>query len=209
MLTTYQSLVDGGHLDINGVPEPVAINAMRKAAIEFCDRSRVWVMDHDAMTLIVGESTYAFEPNSGAVVARVEQAWVDGVDIDPTTRLDLQNSYANWTTVTGPPTHYLQENTEEIILFPKPTSAQTLTMKVTLKPSRRSTGIEGWLVEKYLEEIMHGAAWKLLEMPGKPWSDGAAAMYHKGAFDDAIATAKLAAAKSMGKAPLRTKPNFF
>ncbi len=209
MLTTYQSLVDGGHLDIPGVPEPVAVNAIRKAAIEFCDRGLVWVVSHDPVILSAGESTYPFEPDSGTVVARVEQAWVDGVDITPKTRLDLQNAYTNWPTITGAPKHYLQENTEEIILFPKPASAQTLTMKVALKPSRKSTGVEGWLIEKYLEEIMHGAAWKLLEIPGKPWTDGAAAMYHKGAFDAAITNAQLAAAKGMGKAPLRAKPEYF
>ncbi|MDO8310528.1 MAG: hypothetical protein Q7T25_01165 [Sideroxyarcus sp.] len=210
MIVSYQSLVDGGHLDVPGVPEPVAINALRKAAIEFCDRSRAWVTDHDPIDLIAEEATYQFSPNNGTVVVRVEEAWVSGKDISPTTRLDVQR-YANWTSLTGTPTHYLQENTEEIILFQKPASsmAEALTMKVSLKPSRRSTGIEGWLVEKYLDEIVHGALWRLLEMPSKPWSEGNSAMYHKGAFDAAIISAQLAAQKGLGKAPLRTRPQYF
>lgn len=193
---------------MHGVPEPVAINAMRKAAIDFCERSRVHVVDQ-TITLAAGYTSHPFEPDNGTVVARVEQAWIDGVDIYPTTRLDLQSANANWATISGTPTNYLQENTEEIILFPKPDSAQTLTLKVALKPSRKSNGIEGWLVEKYLEEIMHGAAWKLLVMVGKPWAEPSAALYHKGAFDDGIQSARLDAQKGHVKAPLRTKPIYF
>lgn len=210
MIVSYQSLVDGGHLDVAGVPEPVAINALRKAAIEFCDRSRAWVTDHDPIDLIAEEATYQFSPNNGTVVIRVEEAWVSGMDITPTTRLDVQRN-ANWTSMLGTPKHYLQENTEELILFPKPVSALSgaLTIKVSLKPSRKSTGLEGWLVEKWLDEIMHGAKWKLLEMPSKPWSDGNSALYHKGAFDAAIICAQLAVQKGFGKAPLRTRPQYF
>jgi hypothetical protein len=144
------------------------------------------------------------------VVVRIEEAWVSGKDIYPTARLDVQKNI-NWTSLTGTPTHYLQENTEEIILFPKPISslAAALTLKVSLKPSRKSTGIENWLVEKYLDDIMHGALWKLMEMPGKPWSEGNSALYHKGAFDAAIISAQLATQKGLGKAPLRTRPQFF
>lgn len=195
---------------MSGVPEPVAINALRKAAIEFCDRSRVWVIDHDPIDLIAEEATYQFSPNNGTVVIRVEEAWVSGMDITPAARLDVQRN-ANWTSMLGTPKHYLQENTEELILFPKPVSALSgaLTLKVSLKPSRKSTGIEGWLVEKWLDDIVHGAMWKLLEMPSKPWSDGNSALYHKGAFDAAIISAQLAAQKGLGKAPLRTRPQYF
>jgi hypothetical protein len=177
MIVSYQSLVDGGHLDVAGVPEPVAVNVIRKAAIEFCDRSRAWVVDHDPIDLVAGEATYQFSPNNGTVVVRVEEAWVNGLDITATTRLDVQR-HINWTSLTGTATQYLQENTEEIILFPKPIAALAagLTMKVSLKPSRKSTGLEGWLVEKYLDDIIHGALWKLFEMPSKPWSDGNSAL---------------------------------
>lgn len=211
MLVTYQSLVDGGHLDIPGVPEPVAVNAIRKAAIEFCDRSLLWVADHDPIDMVAGESACRLSPPNGTAVVRIEDIWLNEVPLIPTTRLDLQHKNANWNSLAGTPSHYMQENTEEIIIFPTPTSsdAEALTLKVALKPSRRSTTIENWIVEKYLEELMHGASWKLMEMPGKSWTDIQAAMYHKSVFDAAIVSAQLLVSKGMGKAPLRTRPVFF
>lgn len=210
MITTYQSLVDGGNLDVAGVPEPVAINALRKAAIEFCDRSHVWMIDHDPIDLVADESTYQFSPDNGTVVLRIEEMWIEGRPLTPTTLLDLQTT-RNWTALTGQPLHYLQQNTEEFILFPKPASstAAALTMKVTVKPSRRSTGIENWLVEKHLDDIVHGALWKLFEMPSKTWSDGQSALYHKAAFDEAIDCARMAAHKGFVKSKIRTRPHYF
>lgn len=211
MITPYTNLYDEVLPDVPGVPVNVALHAIRNACIKFCERSKIWVVDHDPVAAIANESVYQFEPPNGAVVCDVSTVRFDGVDIDPTTQLDLRNEYRNWPSLTGTPLRYLQENTEELILFPKPNAslANALTMKVALKPTRKSTGIEGWIIEKYQEELAHGAKAKLFAMQKKPWSSGDLAGYHAGMFESAIAAAKLSVAKSLGRARLRTNPQFF
>lgn len=196
--------------DVPGAPQALALNAIRNAAIEFCLKSKVWVVDHDPLSAIAGQSVYEFEPPTGAVVSGVVSAWFDGRRMAPTTQAELSDEFANWRTMNGTPTRYLQENAGEIILFPIPASALAgaLTMKVSLKPSRASTTIDSWLFESYLEAIAHGAKWKLMIMPKKPWSDGATALYHKEMFDAAVDGARLAAFKGLGKAPLRSTARF-
>lgn len=210
-LKAYTSFYDEVLPDVPGCPQAVALNAIRNAAIEFCERSKVWVIDHDPISAIANEPVYAFEPPNGAVVCGVVTAWFNGVEIDPTTQRDLESEYRNWPSLPGVPLRYLQQNSAELILFPYPSGAlaNALTMKVALKPSRASTSIDAWLFEQYLEAIAHGAKWKLMAMPKKPWSDGATAMYHKTAFDSAIDGAVLSAAKAFGKAKLRTRSQFF
>lgn len=211
MIVTFEKLVDEGRFDMPlDVPYPTAINALRMAAIEFCDRSMVYVADLDPVSVVADEATYSLDAPNGTKVVRIEQAWFNGVKLTPTTRLDLARDYANWPTITGSPTHYTQENTEEVILFPKPTSALAdgLTMKVALKPSRTATVIENWLLEKYQDDIFYGAKWHLFEMTDKPWANGDAAMYCKAKFDESITAAQLSASKGMGKARLRTTPQY-
>lgn len=211
MITLYTSLYDQVLPDVPGVPQNVALNAIRNAVIEFCGRTKIWVIDHDPISIVANESTYQFEPPNGAVVSSIVAAWFGGVGIDPTTQAELNAEHTGWTTLTGTPTKYLQENSEEVILFRKPTSALTngLTMKVALKPKRNSTGVEAWIIEEYQEEIAHGAKARLFSMQKKPWSDAALASYHMGAFDDAIGKAGVKASKSLGKGAIRATPHYF
>jgi len=211
MIVPFTNLYDEVLPDVPGVPVAVALNAIRNACIEFCDRSKIWVVDHDPVAAIAEESVYQFEPPNGAVVCGVSTVRFDGVDIDPTTQLDLRSKYSDWPSMTGTPRRYLQENTEELILFPKPAAAlaDALTMKVALKPTRKATGIEGWIVEKFSEELAHGAKAKLFAMQQKPWTSAELSGYHAGKFESAIDVAKLAVAQSLVKARLRTKAQFF
>jgi hypothetical protein len=207
---TFDAWFDEVLPDVPGVTQPVAKNAIRNAAIEFCDRSNVWVVDHDLMASIANVGAYQFEPPNGAVVAAVKDSWFNGMPLTPRTAGQLADEFIDWTAKVGTPVYYLQENTEELILVPMPSAAlaNAIKAKVALKPSRASTGIERWIFEKYLEEITHGAKGKLFSMQKKPWSDANLAIFHLGQFDDGIHKARLDATKGHTNAPLRTRAQF-
>ncbi len=209
-IKTYESWFDEVLPDVPGVTQAIAKNAIRNAAIEFCDRSKVWVVDHDPMPAVANQGTYPFEPPSGAVVAMIKTAWFNGQKLTPRTAAQLDKEFVKWPAKVGIPSRYLQENTEELILVPMPSAnlANAIEAKVALKPSRSSAGIERWIFEKYLEEIAHGAKGKLFSMQKKPWSDSQLAVFHLGQFEDGIHKAKLAAAKSHTTAPLRSRTSF-
>lgn len=211
MIVPYTNLYDEVLPDVPGVTPAVALNAIRNACIEFCSKSNIWVVDHDPIASIADEPVYQFEPPNGTVVSSVVVARFAGFELDPATQGELSEEYGDWQSKSGTPEYFIQENSEELILCPKPIAAvaDALKMKVSLKPSRKSTGIEGWIVESYQEELAHGAKAKLFAMNKKPWSSAELAGFHLSAFEAAIAAAKMAAAKSLGRGKLRTKPQFF
>ena len=212
MTVAYTTLYDEVLPDVPGVPQNVALNAIRNAVIEFCEKTRIWVVDQAAITGTINIAVYPFVPLAGTVVAGVVvgSAKYNGQRIEPTTQSELSDNNVLWSTRTGQPRHFLQENTKEFILTPMPsaTLVNAITMKVALKPTRASTTVADWIVEMYREELAHGAKGKMFSMQKKPWSSADLAGYHTGRFDDAIAKARIRAAKSLGKGRLRTVARF-
>ena len=60
-----------------------------------------------------------------------------------------------------------------------------------VKPAKTSTGIPGGRVlEEYYDLIVDGAAYRLLRMPNKAWTNGRAAAEHKRQYEDGLSRAK-------------------
>lgn len=197
----FNSLFDEVLVDVAGVPQPVALNAIRNAAIEFCEKSGVWVADADPLSSIANVAAYQFEPENSTEVVGVVQAWYNGVKITQVTAAHLDDELSSgssqflagipWADQKGVPEHYLIERPDEFILAPYPTEAipGAIKMKVSLKPSRTATSMERWVLDKYFETLAHGAKGKLFAMPMKPWSNSGLSDYHKSEFDHGIASA--------------------
>lgn len=186
----FNTLFDEVLIDVPGVLQNVALNAIRNAAIEFCEHARCWVVDAEPITSIANQAVYQFEPDSGTEIVGVIQAYYNGVRIDPMTaeQLDLECSQPQSTFVTGTswneqpgtPKYYHVERPDEFVLVPYPDTgiASAIKMKIALKPSRSASGMEKWIIDKYFEELAHGAKGKLCAMQKKPWSDAEKAAYH-------------------------------
>jgi len=209
-LFTSDTLLNEVMPDVPGCSLPIAKTAIRNAVIELCNKSKVWVTDHAPIDSVALQAAYPFAPATETLVCAVITAYYDGRKMEPAIQTDIASRYDNWTEKTGTPTDYLQESESEIILFKKPDAAiaGALTMKVALKPTRAANGVESWIVEKYLEEIAHGAKAKLFAMQKKPWTDSGLSAFHLGEFSTGIARAKIHAAKSLGRGRLRTTPRF-
>lgn len=188
--------------DVPGCPQDVATNAIRNAAIELCERSRVYLVDHPPISAVANQAAYAWAPGAGLKVVRAESVWFDGVPLAPITSDDLAARYPKWSVEAGTPRGYLQEGLDTLTLVPKPSAdmADAITAKVVVAPSRAATGILDALWERYLEAIASGAKARLMSIPEKPYSNPKEAERHAAAFDDAIARARLAAFRGHGRA---------
>ena len=196
--------------DVPGVPQNVAFNAIRNAAIEFCEKSWVYRVTLDPIDIVADTAEYALSPGAGLKPAKVIRAWHDDVEIFPQTTQELSLRYAQWTTEEGTPQWFTQRKPESVILVPIPTAALTdgLDIELAIKPARSSTGILDEIYEKYLEEIAYGAKFKLFAMKSKPWSDATLAAGWRAAFDEACGTARVTAAKGFTRARQRVKAHF-
>lgn len=175
-IAPFTSLFNEVLAELPGVPQPLAVNAIRNSAIDFCEQSKVWVVDVDPMSSISNQANYEYEPDAGADVIGISQAWYNGVEILPRTSAQLQTELSSygvpWAKVSGIPSFYNSERADEFILAPYPIEAMesAIEMKVILRPSRTSIGMEKWILDKYFQHIAAGAKARLCAMPGKPWS---------------------------------------
>lgn len=178
-------------------PQSLVTNAVRNAAIEFCERSYVLRMDHPAISAAADTGEYTWSPGTGLKVVRAEEVWYDGKPLTPITVDDLKDLNEHWTSWEGTPLYFVQERVEMLTIVPYPADslADAIEAKVSVKPSRSATGIDDAIWEKYLEVIASGAKARLFAMSGKPWTNEKLAVYHKGMFDDGIDKARLAAFK--------------
>ncbi len=211
MATTYTAFLSKVSSEVPGCPLAVAEDAVREAAIEFCENGWVWIYTHAAIDSLANTGAYPFVPPTGARVSRVLQAWYETRQLVPKTADQLAEMYANWTTETGTPLYMLQDNEASLVLVPKPVTAVTaaITARVTLRPSRASTDIEDRIYEYHLDAIAMGAKAKLMMMSDKPWTNLKMAATYQSLFEDKIAAARYKAQKGFGRATRRVAGSYF
>lgn len=197
---------------VPGCPQALALQAIRHAAIEFCERTGVWHIDHPAINVVADQSPYPFAPGvTGAVVHKVLRAWHGTTEIFPATLDELNELFpGNWRTKTGTPERFTQYGPRALMLVPKPAAALAggLTAIVSLKPSATSIDIDDAVYEEYHRAIASGAKAILMQSPKKPYTDLEQAAVEMGAFEKAIGEAHQRVSKQFSRTRRRTKSYF-
>lgn len=191
--------------DVNGCPDPSAINAVRNAAIEFCTRGNVWKVEMEIFQTESGVIAYDLDsPVNGARIIQVMAAFLDGMEIKPRTEDSLDAGMPGWRTIAGKPTFFFQPTPELISLASVPDGTYTVSGIVALCPTRKAGGIERFIYEQYLDVIASGAKARLMMMPGVPWSNPELAAFHDAQFNTGVAAGNVEAARGFSRAPIRT-----
>lgn len=209
----YSAWFDEVLPEVPGCLQAVALNAIRNAAIELCQKTGVYQLDHTAINAVINTPTYAFAPATGTVVVKVLQAFYNNIEITPKTPDELKAIYStsDWRTRTGTPLYYTQEDEQNIRLVPMPDASLTgaIKLRVSLKPTRASTTIIDRIFEEYLEAIKNGALYRLKISKNKPYTDEAGAAQCFSFFNTEIDTTKHKVAIGFGRAKLRARGHYF
>lgn len=185
--------------DLPGCTSFAAANELRRAAQEFCGRTRVWRVDLDPTITNAKEDTYEFELEDDWLLCKVLAAKLDDADLNILTPSDdLRGA-----------TGILPLDQTQFTLFPQPGAKQRVYITAALKPSNEADGVEDYVFDHYAEKIAYGAKARLMMRPNKPYSDPAMAERFEEKFEQAIADATWNAAKAYSQAPLRTRAKFF
>lgn len=160
---------------------------------------------------------YAVTLPSGTAIAKAIEAWLNDSPIDPISTDDLDNEFnnstfgwvgVNWRTDVNLPTRFYFQDDGTVGLAMPPGSSGNLRILAALKPTRASTTFPQWIFERYIETIAHGAKWKIMMIPKKPYSDPTLGAWHGDMFNSLIGEARIRAARSNTRAPLRTHTVF-
>jgi hypothetical protein len=185
---------------------PMTEAALRNAVIEFCKDSWIWRHYPDAIDVTAGESTYELEPPAGADVSAVLLAKFDGETITPQSTDQIDVLYPQWRTQAGTVKHFVQVDTETIILVPLPdvTLTSGLELVLALHPRRSAISFPRWITSQYMEQIAAGAIGRLMMMPDKAWSNQKTGAGYLGVFRNAIDVARAAGVSGLSRAVVRT-----
>lgn len=192
--------------DLPGAPAPMVDHYLRNAAIEFCERSKAWVVDLDLIDAVAEQMEYTLPMPTGAELVEIKTAWFLGEKITPKSPGYLAANYDDWTAEVGTPEHYTHESTDAVMLVPAPADAASdaLKIKAAIRPTPDATEIDDWFYNHYRLAIAAGCKALLMVMADKPWSNADLAVINASMFEAVIAKATGAAANGFTNA----KPRF-
>lgn len=139
-------------------PEPIVEKALLRSSQEFCQKTRMWVVEGTDISVVADTKTYAL-----AASAQTDGSTNDlGFRIVGIDKIEDENEFRF--------VKFTYKD-ETITLNDIPKQAFTLTVELQLKPSNAATAIYDPLQEDYLEGILSGAKYRLMRMKGVTWED--------------------------------------
>jgi len=181
-------------------------DAVRDAAIEFCEKTYIWKVDSDRLDVVADTQTVLLS-TSDADAGSADPFAVDNVkykqdgeDDDQFTNLDPiseeqsdahRSSAWKFETATTPNGYWLGE---DLLLYfyeiPTEDSTGGLLVKMVMKPNKTCTELPSFLYDNWHDAIASGAKAILLAQNAQPWYNPEAAGVWAAAFNLKLDDAK-------------------
>lgn len=197
-----------------GVPEPMIVNAIRNACIEFCTRSDWLLYTPYPQQLTAEENEYdlTLDLPVGTAVTRVQSAWANQLPLTPKDEEDLRRIYGlDWRNLSGMPAFFTQYTTDTLILAPWPTQTYPAALGLTLviQPRQDSATCDPSLLYRWKETIAAGARSRLYQVPGQAYESPKMADRLGLQFNSGVSDAIRQRNQGLTRATLRIRPRRF
>jgi hypothetical protein len=197
------------------VPEPLAIQALRNATIEFCERTRSWRRLEEIE--VTGDEYEIVPVPAQTSLFEIEEAWFKLTGAErwgkPLKRVAFKEIEPNDlpqegdTAGTSPPEYITQISSDKLIIVPLATG--TLRISMFLTPSQTAEDCDDFLFENYARAIADGALASLLLTPGQPYANPNLGVVKEATFK-ALCDAKFNQnMRGQQRARTRTRSSFF
>ena len=198
-LTALRQLVQP---HVQGCPLPMVDDAILQAVIDFCNRSRAYRFRPGDITAVAGTADYAVSD----LPEGTEIAWLLAAELDdiPLDILDPASVPLSWETEESISTAAVVVSETEIGLRPVPDAADTLRIRLALRPSANATTYPDALHILYKKQIAAGALAELYGQPNKPWTALELVADARNRFDSGVSDAEYRADRGSSNAPMRT-----
>lgn len=212
-MASYEAFLSRVLIEVPGCSEISALQAIKDACIEFCEKSLVVTRDHDPITVVTGVIDYDLEPPTGYLVVKVMKAWLENNQIHPLAPDVVRDAatynrlFSSYQSAPSTPSHFLQKEERSISVWPVPDKKYPsgLTLRVALKPTRASTSVEDVVFEDYAEVIAAGALQRLHLSFEKPYTDERRSAARRAEFMAGINVARQRASHGNTRANLAVK----
>ncbi len=190
---------------VPGVDTAMVDFHLRETAIEFYERSQAWRYVHAPITVTALTANYPYVTPDPAQteVHVINYAEFNDDEIGSQTS-QFSSRYKDWRNLISQPEFVIGSQTEAI-LVPIPSLDGTLDLIVSLKPTVDSTGIDDDLqFNDYRATMVHGALYRLMRIPAKPYTSQELAYAHMVDFSAGITAANIRVELEYTNAPLET-----
>ena len=194
-----------------GVPHPTAIKAIRNAAIDFCERTKLWKYESTTAVLATDPATSSLITPTDSAVFDIEVALFNGFELMPKAPRDLDVTQRGWRTGDlglGNPTYITQINQNTMTIVPQSSDDGSLYLCLRLKPSQTAATLPDFLID-YAECIGWGALGRVLSIPAQPYTNPSLATYYAARCNDKINTLSRKGTTGQQNAVKRNKSSFF
>lgn len=156
---------------VPGCPQPLLDQALIDSAVDFCERSLGVMSEVYPTTTRVGQSEYDLDLDRGVCLVQAISVTVNGSPVGLVTR-DARVISTN-TSVLGAPTSASVSPSGDLVLYPAPDGTYAIEVVAATKPTRSATAVADELFERWVDVIVFGAAQRICEIPGQPFSSPA------------------------------------
>ena len=194
-----------------GVPDQTAYKALRGAAIEFCERTRLWKYENTVAVLATDPATSTIQLPIEAAVHDIEVALFSGVELTPKAPRDLDEWMPGWRTgdlSTGQPRYITQIEQNKITLVPATYADGSLYLCLRLKPSQNAMTLPDFMAD-YAECLGWGALGRLLTVPGQSYSNPDLAAFYTTRFISKLDSLSLKGSLGQQNATKRSKSRYY
>ena len=196
-------------------------DAVREAAIEFCEKTYIWRVDSDRLDVVADAQTVTLV-TSDAEAAESEIVGIDNVkykedgaadkqfrNLDPVSEVIADEQSGSWKfqTASSPNGYWIGEDKGTLSFYQIPTvkSDAGLLVKLILKPDKTCTQLPDILYENWHDAIANGAKSILLAQNGQPWFDPNMATVWGSAFNLKVDEAKWVKYHGYNKRPTKVR----
>jgi hypothetical protein len=176
------------------VPEFVALNSLRNAAIEFCEKTRVIQVDIDPITLQDNKASYIIQTPPDMKFVDLVEAYIGDRLIIPKSSEELARIYraTDWRSLKGSTAYITRVVYPEIQLVPylETVTDEILRIRASLAPTRDATEVPESLYQEFVEQISYGARGRLYGTPKQSYTDKTMAREYLMMFRSAIGEVK-------------------
>lgn len=192
---------------VPGCPQPMALQALRDTAIDFCTRTHVVRAVGDPVTLRPGVAQYDLDLPGGMDAIRVLNAWYGStrLELAPAQQVTAVGAYT--ASVSGAPVAAYVLEPATIHLFPTPDAQATepLVVQFATRPTRQASEVDDVLFDEWVEVIVAGALARLAVVPGTSFSNADMAVLGAGQYAAGVSAAKLEARKGHVRGDVRVR----
>jgi len=184
MATSWSTFFPYIQPHVPGCPEMTIELHLQEAAVDFCERSSAWRVDFDDGFTVRGISDYEVGVPNRTLLENVLHLSVDG---RPLRKAADTHTFTN---ASGEPDAFSIYQDTMVRFYPTPDGKYAFKATGVLKPSLGATGVEDFLYNTHGRAIAFGALGKLLNIPGKEWTNPELAAYYNARAAKAADNAK-------------------